>query len=150
MSEAELNALESALRGLTPSAQPLDRDWTMFRAGRASAARYGWLWPLATAASTLVAVGLGIAWWAQSPRVKTVEHVVQVPPPPPAPEPAPQVEPTTPERPGASPLASVQEPPATRYEQLQENLLRWGLDGLPPSPRTRHGSVSANDLLHPF
>src|SRR5437764_371776 len=54
MSEDELNTFAAALRGLTPAAA-VDRDALMFAAGRASAPRRG-PWPLAAAASALVAV----------------------------------------------------------------------------------------------
>jgi hypothetical protein len=150
MSEAELRVLELALRGLTPSAQPLDRDRLMFRAGRASRPRRSLLWPLATAASTLFAVGVGIAFWTQAPRVQTMPQFVKARELPEAPAPAPPVEPPTPERTPSASVPSAWEPPATRYEQLRNDVLRWGLDGLPPAPKTRRGSVSASDLLHPF
>jgi hypothetical protein len=127
MSE-ELNALEAGLRQLAPRAPTLDRDALMFRAGRASAPR-GWAWPLAAAASTLVAVALGMAL-ALRPDPPTSVRVVQVPAPEPAPSPGP--EPVSPPAPTVS--GDSWSPESSRYFRLQEQVLRWGLDGLPPLP----------------
>ena len=149
MSEDELNALASALRGLTPSARPLDRDALMYQAGRASGPRRTWLWPAATAASALITVGFGLAMWGRPAEVKTIERVVYVP----AlvqPLSTPSVETPIPEDRPAAPVSSPWEAPASRYEQVRDNVLRWGLDGLPAAPRTRHDVVSAKDLEHPF
>jgi len=67
--KSELAALEASLAALTPRPSTVDRDRLMFLAGRASGAsarRRGpasWLWPLATAASLLLAAGLGTLAW---------------------------------------------------------------------------------------
>lgn len=53
-----MKALEAGLAGLVP-ASGLNRDQLMFQAGKQSAARPGWLWPGATAAMALIALGLG-------------------------------------------------------------------------------------------
>ena len=59
----DLKAIEASLIGLTPAAGQLDRDRVMYLAGRASAkptprvAAIGW--PLATAASLLLALTFG-------------------------------------------------------------------------------------------
>jgi hypothetical protein len=82
--------------------------------------------------------------------VKTVDRVVHVQAPLPAPAPVPPVEPTPPERPSAIPIASPWEPPTTHYEQVRDNVLRWGLDGLPTGPRTRQEPVTARQVLWPF
>src|SRR5262249_30724133 len=68
-----LNARAGALAGLKPRPAALDRDALMFRAGRASAPR-GWKWPLATAALSLVALGLGIALLVR-PQPQVVERI---------------------------------------------------------------------------
>jgi hypothetical protein len=67
--DPELAALEAALQSLRPQADWLDRDRLMYRAGRASAmgkagrqstaGRTALFWPLATAASLLLAVTFG-------------------------------------------------------------------------------------------
>ncbi len=151
MSEDEMNAVESALRGLTPTPQPLNRDALMYQAGRTSAAPRPWLWQAATAAAMLCAVGIGIAFWMRPAEVRRVERIVYLPAPPPAPAPTPPVEPPSPgSRPTTSLIASPWEPPASRYEQVRDNVLRWGLDGLPPAPKTRHDPISADQLVHPF
>ncbi|HLA85859.1 MAG TPA: hypothetical protein VJL29_13800, partial [Thermoguttaceae bacterium] len=55
-----LAAVEAALASLCPAPLGVDRDRLMFLAGSASArrGRRQWLWPAATAATTLLAVGL--------------------------------------------------------------------------------------------
>jgi hypothetical protein len=59
--------LEQALATLRPDAGPIDRDRLMFLAGRAMVERPGlggllskWLWPGATAVSTVAATILGL------------------------------------------------------------------------------------------
>jgi hypothetical protein len=145
VNEAELDDLAAALRGLAPRASGLDRAALMFRAGRASAPRR-WAWPLATAASTLVAAVLGgvlLMRPAPPPREHTV-HIVVVRPEPPAPE-----------EPAPGPAVSAEPPPpvdavspgaVTRYRRMQEHLLHWGFDGLPtppPSPAQKPATVDS-------
>jgi hypothetical protein len=140
MSEGpELNALADALRRLAPSSGQLDRDELMFRAGQASARR-SWRWPLATALSTAVALGLGAVLLFRPPTTHVVERIVQVPvekaplapvAPPDVPAPAP-VEAPAPSSPGAAPFVALE-----RYRQIEERLLLRGLEGLgtpPPAP----------------
>jgi hypothetical protein len=138
---AEIAALESALAALTPLPGRLDRDRLMFRAGQASRPARGWLWPAATAALALLAAGLGAAL-ARRPAERVVHVPVpqQAPPVAAAPE---QPAPAGPEPP--APSTEAWSPPRTANLQLQEQLLRWGLDGLPglppapprPAPLTR-------------
>lgn len=118
---AELIDLADELRRLAPCQPALDRDATMFRAGWASAPR-GWLWPAATAVSSLTAALLGAALYLQPPpQTVTVETRVVVEPAYPVVEVIPWEE---------SPFN--EEVPLHR--RLQEHLLRWGLDGLEPPP----------------
>jgi hypothetical protein len=118
-----LKALEAGLQALTPRAPGLNRDALMFRAGQASAQRR-WVWPLTTAASTLVAVGLGVFLALRpepAPRVVTV--YVQMP------ESSPDEGP-----PVAAPGKWAAGLP--RYSRLVEDVWSHGLDGLPPEPNS--------------
>jgi hypothetical protein len=132
-----LSALEQELRRLSPREAALDRDALFFRAGQASA-RTRWLWPAATAASSLAAVVLA-AVVAFQPPPQAAERVVYVPVERPAPAPRPSAVTAAEERPEPAGPPSEQIP---AYHRLQEHLLRWGLDGLgqpaapAPAPET--------------
>jgi hypothetical protein len=136
----DLRALEARLRGLTPAATP-DRDRLMFEAGRASARR-GWAWPVAAVTASLTAAALAVVLLTRPG--PTTERIVYLPAPAGRPEapPAP-VEP--PARAAEPPYAS---PPLSRYQRLQDQLLRWDLDGL-PSPTTAPAppTPTRDDLL---
>jgi hypothetical protein len=163
MSEGpELSLLADALRGLAPSAGRLDRDALLFRAGQAAAPRGPgrWLWPLATALASSLALGLGLALLLRPPVTHTVERVVHVPVDWPAPGPAPP----PPVAPPGGPAAPAEEGPSAppeslppagpgRYRQVQENLLRWGLDGVgapAPTQPWRGRPPDAHSLAQPF
>src|SRR5436305_15315025 len=92
MSEKELNALESSLRGLTPSAQPLNRDAVMYDVGRKSSARRAAQWQIATTVCAFLALGFGAALASRPTEVRTVEHVVHVRAPATEPAPVPPAE----------------------------------------------------------
>ena len=129
--DPELNALAGALRGLTPRPAGLDRDWLLFRAGAAAAPRR-WLWPAATAASSACALVLALVLlFRPTPPGERVIVYVERPAHQalPAPDPGPVEEP-----PSVPPEALG---PSTRsaHQRLQDQLLRWGLDGLgEPAP----------------
>jgi hypothetical protein len=152
MSEKDLNALESALRDLRPTARPLNRDVLMYYAGRAAVPRGMLVWKLATAGSAFVAVVMSLALAMRQGDVRPVDRVVHVPAPAlaPDPEPVPPLEEPTPAERRAAPLASPWEPPVTRYEQVRDDVLRRGLDGLPAGPRVQHKPVTAEQVLWPF
>lgn len=123
--ELELTALAAALRELQPRPETLDRAALMYRAGRASAR--GWAWPATAVGSTVVALALALVLWLR-PAPPVIERIVYLPAPPP--EPA-----------STSPAESA--PPLvedtggggwSQYVHLQEQVLRDGLDGLPPPP----------------
>jgi hypothetical protein len=120
LNDPALEALAGALRGLAPRAGGLDRDRLMFRAGRASAPR-GWAWPLATLVSGAAAVALAVLLWA---RPETPPRVVFVQ----ADQPSASD--------GRAPRPDVEGAPGgwSHYLQLQEKLLRDGLDALPEPP----------------
>jgi hypothetical protein len=141
----DLNAVERALAGLTPSAGAFNRDALMFTAGRASVRR-GWGWPCATAGSTLAVLILG-ALLLFRPTPEPVVHVVflnspqveKTPSPPEAPAPPDEAPP-----PGSTgPLR-----PETNYLTLRHQVERWGEAGLPnvPSPAADQ-KPAAPDLL---
>ncbi len=140
MSSEELTDLAGALRQLQPSADTLNRDRLMFQAGRASAGR-GWAWPLTTAGSCLLNLGLGLALlWQPTPRLQLVEK-----PSPETPASRGRQPPDSRENPGAdapgSPAAAPVysapyslDGPETAYHRLQEQISRWGLDAVPARP----------------
>jgi len=129
MSSEELNDLAGALRQLQPSVAALNRDRLMFQGGRASVRR-GWAWPLATAVSSLLNLGLGLALLLQPAPRQLVENPPQV-------VPQPEEPPATPATPDLPPLAYSPDSPDwndTAYHRLQEQLSRWGLDAVPTPP----------------
>jgi hypothetical protein len=150
--DAELSALEHALLTLAPRAEGLDRAALLFRAGQASR-RPGWAWPAATLVSATVAAVLGVLLWLR-PAPAVVERVVYVEvsraaagiaPARPVVQPAPTPpKPETREQPSelippSAPEESVVPSGQPRYLQIQEHVLRWGLDALaaptaPPGP----------------
>jgi hypothetical protein len=145
-----LIALETALGGLVPAADPSARDRILYRAGAASVRprrSSSGLWMALAASLGAVALGEG-ALLARRP---VVERIVIAGPPEPAPMPMPapaQVEPV--------PIASEERVatsipmPLTPAARLSWQIARFGLDGLParPSPvswertgdRTSNGS----------
>src|SRR5260370_34587362 len=73
--DPDLNHLGRQLRNLTPRPCPIDRDAVMFRAGQASVPR-NWVWPIATALSTCLAITFGAALLVQP----ALDHRVEVAP----------------------------------------------------------------------
>jgi hypothetical protein len=145
-----LSRLANSLAVLQPRVRPLDRDALMFRAGQASVPRTGWKWPLAASLSSFLAVVLGatlVLRAAQGPAVVSVPK--PMPPmrnwqdqPPAVPFAAPPGAPTTP-----SPYSSTEEPPLPRHLQIQEQILRWGLDGLPAAPAPAQPRPESIDMF---
>jgi hypothetical protein len=149
--DPELSRLANSLADLQPRARPLDRDTLMFRAGQASVPRAGWQWPLVASLSSVLAVVFGAALLlraAAGPAYQPVGSPVPASrslhfPVPTVPSPAPPEE-----TPLASPYGPAREPAAPRQAQLQEQLLRWGLDGLPPaSPAPARPRPESIDML---
>ncbi len=122
MSSEELNDLAELLRRLQPSTAVLDRDRLMFEAGRRAAginvARPPtWFWRGATAASSLLALVLGLALLLQPARQQ-------------CPEQKEQATNSQDERPEPPPDWSD-----SPYYRLPEQLLRWEPDtGPAPAP----------------
>lgn len=133
--DRELTALETALRELRPQPDAMDRAALMYRAGRAS--KRGWVWPLATLFSTAAALVLGIAVWT-----RPAPSVVYVAVPPVRNDAASDSPP--------SGLGEDTERGAwSRYVHLQEQVLLYGLDGLPSPPSaTDETPTDAESLLN--
>lgn len=152
MSEAhdrtELSALETSLGKLSPTPAALDRDRLMYQAGRASA-RVSWLWPAVAGAASLTAAALALVLAFRPAPLSVVEQRVvvirqQTPPVAPA-----HTE-TLPE-PWVETSVQSDEPPLPQAEYLRrrQEVLRWGVDVLPPpapegtasSPMLTPGSI---------
>jgi hypothetical protein len=144
MSEAlgrpEMNDLEASLAGLSPSPAALDRDRLMFQAGRASVG-VRWLWPACTGAAVLTAAALALVLVLRPAPILIVEQRVvsvrqETPPPvPPHSDPPPE------------PWLETSAPlPQTDYLRRRQEVLRWGVDMLPPLPP---GESSSSPTLTP-
>ncbi len=131
-----LNDLELALRGLRPRPETLDREVLMYRAGRASTR--GWGWPLATLASTALALGLSIALC-----IRPAPPIVYVAVPPPQSD-AVSASPSSPR------TEDTEREAWSRYVQLEEQISLKGLDGLPPPNSAEDKPSSVESLLSPL
>jgi hypothetical protein len=149
----ELRALEANLAALTPAGD-IDRDRIMFRAGQASGRpRPGWRWPCATGVLAVVSVALaGVVVLRPGPRV--AERMAQVPQP--VPRHAPDLEEPpqeTPAPPMRNNLAQTGRndpwPDPTGPRALERQVLRWGLDAIPPPRATASAAptLSVEGLL---
>jgi hypothetical protein len=137
-----LDALEAALGALAPARASLDRDRTMFLAGRASAlasappsppSRRSWI----GIAACLAAVAAGEAMLlAGRPAGRVVEKVVVIREP--APARAAEADPPTTLAAAGANVAILAEDPfrpgQTPRDRLAWQVLRYGLDGLPAPP----------------
>jgi hypothetical protein len=130
LNDPEPDALAAELQRLAPRPASLDRDRLLFEAGRASAPRV-WPWQLIAGAGVLTSLLLAVGPVFRPPTV--VERVVYVPrdePPVHL-----RIAPPIPDRPDGPSSGSPEQPsPLTRYQLLQEKLLRWGLDGVEREP----------------
>jgi hypothetical protein len=154
-SSAEIAALEEALTALSPAPVSLDRDRLMFRAGQAVASRGRWRWPASTAALAVVASALGAMLAFRAPveteKLKVVEKVVYVK----VKEPmkAPTQPKTEPDEIISTSSANSEDPGPVAfslgYFQLQDQLLKRGLDGLPslPPAPAQESALSSRGLL---
>ena len=117
--------------------------------GEIRAPRRVGFWHATTAIAALVALLLGVALLRQSSETKYVSQFVQVPAPlPDEASPPPGEQATAPEQSAAA--ASPWRPAATRYEQVRDDVLRFGLDGLPTERCANHKPVTAEEVLWPF
>jgi hypothetical protein len=125
----ELAGLEAALSALTPVCGRINRDALLFRAGQASVRTRGWAWPCATAALGLLAAVLGVIVAVRPVAIERVVVTIR--------EPAPAVSQANPTPAQTMPHATAGTQPATspmNYMQLERQVLRWGLDGIPNVP----------------
>ncbi|MFO0957756.1 MAG: hypothetical protein U0800_09905 [Isosphaeraceae bacterium] len=127
-SDDESLKLETAFGELRPATH-VDRDTILFEAGRAAGRRSrDRFWAAAVAGLALVSIGEG-AMLALRPTPREVERLVLIREPSPDPTPS-EVRPEDPV-PRPYPSWPVTESPRGR---LQRQILRYGLDGLPPTP----------------
>ena len=138
----DLAAVEAALGALRPTPTGVDRDRLMYLAGEAAASRSlsrhrrraDWLWPCATAASMLLAIGFATMWFAAEPEVRIVYVEERDEPPKPTPQPTVAAEQDV-ER------ALPQKTWATDYLLLRRLVMTKGVDVLPPSDPSPGGDV---------
>jgi hypothetical protein len=131
---SEQIAFEATLSAMRPAVAAVDRDRLMYLAGRASAEAdersiastkgwerlRTWLWPCATAASLLLAVGLGAIALGPSQVVERIVYVERERPVPVLPIPS-------------SDRDELR--PTADYLRLRELVLREGVDAIPASSR---------------
>ena len=141
--EPRLNEVAAALAALTPRPPALDRDRLLFRAGRASAPK-PWMWRLTAAASTTLAAVLGVLLVIRTAAIPLPEIIyVRVEPAPAPPVPA---APSIPIE--AAPPAPPDSWPSTAYTRMEDQVLRWGLDGLAePAPPPAAPVETVDSLL---
>jgi hypothetical protein len=146
----ELRGLEASLAALRP-AGGIDRDLVLYRAGQLSVRpRPAWGWPCATGVLAVACAALaGVAVLRPPPRPP--ERVAQPAPRPPQSTPRPDergpVTRPAPEPPSTEPAPPAEErtaragrrdrwPDSTGPRALEQQLLRWGLDAIPPPRAT--------------
>jgi hypothetical protein len=154
MSEEDLTRLADALRGLAPDTAALNRDTLMYQAGRASRPSPR-AWQLLAAATTTVAVALALTLWLRpepqgTHSILVVEKTIPAPPQESPREPGPQqgesFVTTSPEL----PIEPVEPDNRPYHLRVQDQVLRWGLDGLPirpPAPQRPPELRSFENLL---
>jgi hypothetical protein len=138
--DPDLNRLGRELRGLTPRPCPINRDAVMFRAGQASVPR-SWLWPVLTALSIGLAVTFAAALFIQPAQAPVPNYPTIV-------RPLPGAMPSQPSMLGSQDVSVPQSDDAVAsegddrptphggYLGAENNILRWGLDGIPMPPTT--------------
>jgi hypothetical protein len=125
--DAELAALQAALTRLAPAPDGINLARLLFRAGEASAARRGWAWVCATAASLMLAAALGgLLLFRPGPQPVERTVFVQVE------RPKPPAEPPTPGTPAATPAGTDRPSGEGDYLSLRRQVLAHGVDALPP------------------
>lgn len=135
-SDPKLAALEKSLSALVPVPGRIDRDQLMFRAGQASVRHKRWLWPSATVFLAVLALGLGTALAMRS-APSPLERIVYVPEPrAPASDSTTVVSPSMVPRAQDGRIEDVGEAwtGSTGYLHDRNQVIRWGVDALAPSP----------------
>ena len=139
MPDAGLSPLEETLSRLVPLPGGLLRDRVLYEAGRASA-QAGRRWPVLAAASSLLASILGLLLLTR-PAPSVIERTILVrvsePSTPPSVPPR-ESSPDSPLVEQTEPTTAVFAPAETDYLRRRQEVLRWGVDMLPPAtPRSR-------------
>lgn len=137
VNDPEPTTIEAALGALVPARFPINRDLVMFQAGQASArrsSRRSRPWIALAASLALIALGEA-ALLARRPSPQVVDRVIVVREPAPVPlepadEPIVVAHSPTP-RPDVRPLSLGR----TNHQRLAALVIRYGLDGLPASPK---------------
>jgi hypothetical protein len=129
--EPLINEIEAGLGSLVPSRSRIDRDRVMFRAGQASGrpSSNGRAWMAIAASLALVASAEGVLL-ARRPSTEVVERVIVVREPTSSPI-LPPVERVAASAPSQAGRFLGMGP--TAHDRLAEQILRYGLDGLPRS-----------------
>jgi hypothetical protein len=169
----DLNDLARALGRLRPAPAALDRDALMFRAGYRAGLR-GLGWPIAVAAASLLALAFGALWLTERGSRRAPTHAVYVPPRHDVVSPEPQgvevegpggvpgpqrPDPLVPSPPESAPQQPAPRPSSARppapaaaasKQEVEERLIRWGLDGLPQTTAAPARPASVDELLRSF
>jgi hypothetical protein len=157
--EPDLKRLADRLSDLSPSPGGLSRDRLLFQAGRAVADRASRSWRTTALLLTGFSLYLGfrLIQAPDEPERIVVDRVVYVPAPAaPSPE-GPSESVAASARPAPSPQAAPaavfafaapqEDSPAERYQRLQDNLARWGLDGVGVRPAVAPASRPVDSWL---
>jgi hypothetical protein len=139
-----LDAFAAKLAALKPSTGALDRDSLLFRAGQASVARRGWVWPTATAFCALAAlVAASLPFWTPAPQqIERVVYVRVEPAAPPSTQFAGQAAPADQARTTAEALPA----PLSSF-RMEQVALRWGIDALPRPAAAPYQEPAREPLL---
>lgn len=151
----ELAMFQDALARLRPAPDGINIAQLLFQAGQRSAARRGWTWPCATAASMMLALTLGFVLLLR-PVPQPAERIVTVYVQPPGPSLSETPVPPQEKADDAlvPPLLPRFSPYTTRlsadsdYLQLRREVLAKGVEALPPpSPWSAAAPVDDSDTL---
>jgi hypothetical protein len=126
-----LTDLESALKGLTPAPAALDRDRLMFRAGESSQVGRGFLWKCTAGMFAAASLVLVLILALRPPAQERIVYVER-PGPPPQQSPAPKNQKPPPSSEATPAVAPDSDVPALAYYRLQQQVTRFGVEGLPP------------------
>jgi hypothetical protein len=136
-SDPKLAALEKLLAALVPAPGRIDRDQLLFRAGQASVRVRPWLWPSSAAFLAVIALGLGAALaFRPAPSIQERIYVAVSESRPSVTDSTTVVSPSTVSRAQDGNLENVGEAwiGSEGYLHDRNQVIRWGVDALPPSP----------------
>ena len=145
---SDLAPFADALARLAPQPPHLSRDALLFAAGQSAAQpRYGpWFWPGVAAAFAGLSIVLGAFAFFPSSSVQVTDRVQYVYVPDRPIEPTWTAPPKVDEPPPPKPRTrSAEELEAARMMQVRRDVLRWGVDMLPP-PRSQGGAGPSQDV----